>query len=66
MLNTFLYHCLVPEALEPEDVLTKNLYPIKARPLGYSSYINFLAILNALTRNILLKTVIQGKFFESP
>ena len=37
--------------------LSKDLYTIEARPLWYQSYFGFLAILNALSRNILSEAI---------
>ena len=49
----------------PEVSLSKNLQTIEASPRSYPSYFGFLALLNALSRNILSETVIAAKPLKS-
>ena len=50
----------------PEVFLSKTLYTIEASSCCYLSYYGFLAILNALSPNILPEAVLLGKFLKSP
>ena len=49
----------------PFDFLSKNLLTIEASPLWYPSYLGCLAILNALSLNILSETVLIFKSLKS-
>ena len=52
---------LVNIATPPEDFLSKNLLAIEARTLCYPSYFGFIAILNAVSRNISSEAVLLVK-----
>ena len=52
--------------LQPDDVLSKNLWTIESRSLWYPSYFRFLAILNTLSSDTLSEPVLLGRSFKSP